>query len=245
MAATEQYDTRLTLSKSYQQLFTTNGTPMDIISISPKRLFYGVVSLGFYYNLKFSIQNNSLNPVRVRVTIQPNEGEKNSVRIVNIPDKIAPGMATAITLELTAEVAGISGFTLQVTQSSDPRIYTKLVEAHVVTPETFKYVKKSLELQKRPIYRANVSVITSIPGMDAMSLATPATTFSEALIMDDEDINDLLDFPMAPNVYWDPFEKCLRIDPQLGTVVILEDGDVDDASAKTIRLRYVLIMIRP
>ena len=236
MATTTQHNTNLTLSKSYQQLFSTTGSPIDIIGISPKRLFYGVVSSGFYYNLKFAVQNNSLNPIRVRMTVHPCDGEKNTVRLVNLPDKIAPGMATSITLELTAETPGIAMFTLQVSQSSDPRIYTRLVEAHVVTPETFKYVKKSLELQKRPIYRANVTMVTSIPGIDAMSLATPATTFSEALIMDDEDISDLLSFPMATNVYWDPFEKCLRIDPQLGAVSIIHDGDLDDAIAKTARL---------
>ncbi len=38
--------------------------------------------------------------------------------------------------------------------------------------------------------------------------------------MDDDEIEDLLSLPMAKNIYWDPFEKCLRIDPLLGKVFL-------------------------
>ncbi len=198
----------------------TNRNMYDgpIITISPDRLFFGVVSSGFYYTLKFTIQNNSLSPIRIRATLHPRDDEKNLLRIINLPDRIAPGMLISITVELTAQVNSISMFDLRIVQNLDASVCTHLIEAHVVSPETFKYVRKSLELQKRPIYRQNVNMVTAIAGMDTSSLATASTTFSEALIMDDEDINDLLMFPMAPNVYWDPFDKKLRIDPRLGGV---------------------------
>jgi hypothetical protein len=196
----------------------TNIYDGPIITIAPERLFFGVVSSGFYYTLKFTVQNNSLSPIRIRATIHPQDDEKNLLRIINLPDRIAPGMLITISVELTAQANSISMFELQIVQNLDSSVYTHLVEAHVVSPETFKYVRKSLELQKRPIYRHNVNMVTSIAGMDTTSLATASTTFSEALIMDDEDINDLLMFPMASNVYWDPFDKMLRIDPRLGGV---------------------------
>jgi hypothetical protein len=190
-----------------------------IITIAPSKLVFGVISSGFFYNLKFTVQNNSLCPIRIRATIESREDERNKLRILNLPDRVAPGMCINITVELTAEIPGISYFDLRIVQNLDTTIFTQLIEAQVVNSETFKYVRKSLELQKRPIYRPNVSMLTSISGMvDATSHGTTATTFSEALIMDDEDINDLLSFPMSSNVFWDPFDKMLRIDPRLGGV---------------------------
>jgi len=188
------------------------------IGISPSRLNYGVVSAGFYYNMKFAVQNNSLHPIRVRITCTPSLQEQNAIRLVYLPDKIAPGINVAMTLELTAEFVGMSTFTLQIVQSADSRVYTRLVEANVISPDTFKYVKKSLQLQKRPIYRKNVTSVGAITGLDTTSVGTPATSFSETLIMDDEDIQDLLDLPMVANTYWDPFDKVLRIDPEVGRV---------------------------
>lgn len=201
-------------------LSNTNGHP--VVGISPQRLFYGVVSAGFYYNLKFSVQNKSLSPIRIRISCTPFEGEKNAIRIVYLPDKIASGMSVQMTLELTAEFVCSSMFTLQVSTSADPRVYSRLVEANVISPETFKYVKKSLTLQKRPVYRANVSSAGPIQNVDGEggSISTPITSFSETLIMDDEDIDDLTSLPMVQNTYWDPFSKMLRIDPEVGRVII-------------------------
>lgn len=194
---------------------------VPVLSISPAVLSFGVVSCGFYYNLKFQVKNHEIVPLRIKVIVAPYEDEKNTIRVVNLPDVIAPGMESQITLELAAEFPGISMFSLKITQNYDTSVYSKYVEANIVTQETFKYVKKSLELQKRPIHRHNVITLSSIQGYsESASINTPATSFSEALIMDDEDLDDLLSYPKASNVYWDPFEKCLRIDPPLGSVSI-------------------------
>lgn len=194
----------------------------DLLSIAPTKLYYGVVSSGFYYNLKFSIKNLSLNPIRIRIGCKNLEESKNSLRLVNLPDKIAPGMIVQVTIELSAEVAGVSMFTVNITQNVNSSVYSKVVEANIVSPETFKYVKKSLQLQKRPIYRQNVTLVSTIPGNDMLSMGTSSTTFSEALIIDDEDLDDMLAYPITTNVYWDPFEKCLRIDPGLSKVIKTE-----------------------
>jgi len=210
-----------------------------IIGISPSRLNFGVVSAGFYYNMKFAVQNNSLHPIRVRITCTPNQEEQNTIRLVYLPDKIAPGISVTMTLELTAEYVGMSVFTLQVVQSADSRVYTRPVEANVISTDTFKYVKKSLQLQKRPIYRKNVTSVGAITGLDTTSVATPTTSFSETLIMDDEDIQDLLDLPMVANTYWDPFDKLLRIDPEVGRVAVDKSITLEESIARTAERRSV------
>ena len=39
--------------------------------------------------------------------------------------------------------------------------------------------------------------------------------------MDDDDIEDLIMTPMVSNVYWDPFNHCLRMDPTLGSYKLI------------------------
>jgi hypothetical protein len=144
-------------------------------------------------------------------------------------------MSVQMTLELTAEFVCSSMFTLQVSTSADPRVYSRLVEANVISPETFKYVKKSLTLQKRPVYRANVSSAGPIQNVDGEggSISTPITSFSETLIMDDEDIDDLTSLPMVQNTYWDPFSKMLRIDPEVGRVMVDKTISVEESIERT------------
>jgi hypothetical protein len=216
---------------------------LPVLSISPSVLTFGVVSSGFYYNLKFEVKNHETTPVRIKVFVNPLEGEKNNIRVVNLPDIIAPGMVAQIIIELMAEWPGISIFNLKIIQNYDETVYSKLIEANIVTQETFKYVKKSLELQKRPIHEHNVTNLSSIVGFynETASIATPATTFSEALIMDDEDLEDLLEYPTCSNVYWDPFEKCLRIDPLLGKVIASQDITLEESQTRTAEARYYLI----
>jgi hypothetical protein len=200
-----------------------NGTSSeyDKASIYPAKLTYGVVSTGFLYNLKISVQNNAKSPMRIRVTCTPIKGEKNTIRLVNLPDIVAPGLATTLYLELTAEFPTSSQFILTVAQNHSSAVYTREIEANVVSTETFRHVKKSLILQKRPIYQPNVKVVANIPFFDTLTDELPnysSATFSEAVLMDDDELDDLCNLPMAHNVYWDPFAKCLRIDPRLGKV---------------------------
>ena len=191
-------------------------------SIFPELLTFGVVAIGFLYSLRFSVQNNTTTPMRMRVKCaSKNPKERNSLRLMELPDIVAPGLVVHLHLELTAEFATASIFEITVSQNHSSETYSKLVRANVVSTETFKHVKKSLQLQKRPIYDLNVRVIANIPEYEMISGELhnhSSATFSEAALLDDEDIDELLSYPMAPNVYWDPFAKCLRIDPTLGRV---------------------------
>ena len=198
----------------------------DLASILPGKLNYGVVSAGFLYNLKFSVQNNTTSPMRMRISCHAIRNGQNIIKLVNLPDIVAPGLAATLYLELTAEFPMTTTYQVSVSQDHSPAIYTKEVEAHVVSIATFKHVKKSLVLQKRPIYQPNVKVVANIPFFDTLAddlhNYSSSATFSEAALMDEDDIEDLLNLPLAHNVYWDPFSKCLRLDPQLGKVLTAE-----------------------
>ncbi len=190
----------------------------DVIGIFPKRLYFGIISNGFIYRLKFAIKNNSLLPLRIRVLCTSPEHEYNPIRLVTFPEKIAPGMSCAMILELTAEHVRNSSFVLKVTQDFNKVVFTRVIEANIVNVETFKHVKKSLQLQKRPIYRKNVEVVGPAPTVEQLSIHSISTSLSENVLMDDEEIEDLLGMPLTKNMYWDPVDKCLRMDPELGKV---------------------------
>lgn len=203
----------------------TNGdsaNEQDKAIIYPERLNYGIVSAGFLYKLKFSVQNNTTTPMRIRVTTSALRGSQNTIRLVSLPDIVAPGLEAVLHLELTAEFPMVSKFLVSVAQNQSSVIYSKEVDANIVSAETFKHVKKSLILQKRPIYEPNVTVFANIPNFDTLTEDllnhSSSATFSEAVLLDDDDIEDLLSLPTAHNVYWDPFSKCLRLDPKLGKV---------------------------
>jgi hypothetical protein len=192
----------------------TEQEETDLAIIYPQRLNFGVVSAGFLYKYKLSVQNNTTTPMRIRVSCTPIKNEQNAIRLMNLPDIVAPGLAAVLYLELTAEFPMSSRFMLTVTQNHSSAVYTKEVEANVVSTETFKHVKKSLILQKRPVYQPNVKVIANIPYFDTLTEELPnysSATFSEAVLMDDDDIDDLLSLPMTHNL-------CLRMDQKLGKV---------------------------
>eukprot|EP01031_Cornospumella_fuschlensis_P025018 gene25018-30220_t len=211
------------------------GTTPPPLSVFPNVLKFGVISSGFFYHLRFQIKNNTLDPMRVKVFCTPAHKERNMIRLVSLPDIAAPGMTVTITLELTTEHAGMSMFHLKVAQNLNDYVCEKDILAHIVTQETFKYVKKSLQIQKRPIHEHNVEAAG--PMIANVSMNTPITSMSEALIMDDEDIDDLLDLPTAPNVFWDPFAKCLRIDPLLGQVIVDPSLSLAECLAQTSEAR--------
>ena len=224
----------------------TEQKNVDKVIIGPAKLNYGVVSAGFLYNYKFTVQNNTKSPMRIRIACSPLKGESNTIRLVHLPNIIAPGLATTLFLELTAEYPMSSRFLLTVTQNHSDEVYTKEIEANVVSTETFKHVKKSLVLQKRPIYQPNVKVVANIPDFDTMGEDlhnySSSATFTEAALLDEDDINDLLSLPMVHNVYWDPFAKCLRLDPKLGKIEVDGSSSLEDNKAKTQARRYLQLL---
>lgn len=74
-------------------------------------------------------------------------------------------------------------------------------------------------------------MIGTTPGFDQFSASAPtlATSNTTLMLMDVDEMEDMTDFPYAPNVYWDPFNKCLRLDPQLGKVYV--GGEINTLEA--------------
>lgn len=208
--------------------------PGDCLSILPKDLDFGVISSGFIYTLKFHVRNNLLAPIRIHVTLTPQEDELNLIRLLHMPDKIAPGMSTLLTLELIADYPTTSMFILNISQSHNKMVFTRVIEALVVNVETFKHVKRSLQLQKRPIYNAMVQQVGSSAAMhESLSLTNNASSSDHLLLMDEDDIEDVTSFPQAPNVYWDPFSKVLRVDPELGRISVGNDWTLEQSKEAT------------
>lgn len=204
------------------------------IRIFPSRLNFGLISQGYVYNLKFSIQNNSQRPITVRIQTESEDGEKNYFRVSNAYEKIAPGVSIPSTLELTAQSPSSSRYTITITSDSTQTQFKRIVEANVITPQTFRYVKKFLELQKKPLHKSNIKSVGKLNTLDRMpSMQSVMTTFTENLLMDDEDIDDLMEFPVAPNCYWDPKDKVMRVDPEAGKVHVSPSITLEEAKLRT------------
>lgn len=154
------------------------------------------------------------------MVVTPKDGELNALRLLNMPERIFPGLSIELCVELTAEYPNNSSFDMKLSQNFNDETCESVVEATVVTVETFKHVKKSLQLQKRPIYRPNVSVAGNCASYFEERSSTTPTTVSE-IVLDDDDIDEMLEYPFAPNVFWDPFSKLLRVDPQLSKVCFM------------------------
>ena len=129
-------------------------------------------------------------------------------------------MVLNMALELTAEAVCTVQFLLNISQDYSNEVFSKVITANIVSVDAFKHVKKVLQLQKRPIYRPNVNPIGPTPGFDQFSASAPtlATSNTTLMLMDVDEMEDMADYPFAPNLYWDPFDKCMRLDPQLSKV---------------------------
>ena len=75
-----------------------------------------------------------------------------------------------------------------------------------------------------------------LASLQSNSMVTSNTTL---MLMDLDDIDDMIDFPRAPNVFWDPFDKMLRVDQKLSKVSVGDDLlTIVDSIKKTNSKRY-------
>lgn len=216
------------------------------LQVSPKFLSYGCICQGFVYHLTISLTNKSVNPTAIRLNCIPlSVDEKNRIKCIFEPKKIAPGMSVSIVLEYHAEIVNSnSSFELIITQGIASGVLKLPVNAYVVPVDIFKDVTKSLQLQKRPIYRNGIKPVRAIIStMDGSTILNQSTTIgsgaitenimSEAL-MDTEDVEELLDMPFVSNVYWDPIKKKLIVDKDLGKVTVSADyNSIEESIMRT------------
>lgn len=215
----------------------------DSVSILPDVLSFGCICQGFVYQLNVTISNKCGRPQYFRVICKSRESEQNIIKSIFTSRSVAPGLSISLILELKAVCAMKSVFELNVVGSDNLSITNKKeVSAFVVPLDVFKHVTKAWRLQKKNIYRHGVKPVSTTQPVEEISLISTgitsshppsiASVISEAL-MDNDDIDDLLELPMQPNLYWDPFEKCIRVDSELGKVLVEPSWSVEDSIGHT------------
>jgi hypothetical protein len=207
--------------------------------VQPAVLSFGCVSAGFVYKLQVAVANKGPRPQMLKVSMVPEEGEKNRMKSNFIPLKIAPGVKQSFSLDLYADEAMSTTFYMVVEQSVNRMTIRVPVKALVVPIDVFRHVAKSLTLQKRPIYRSGVTVMGAV-GMndDSRSVVTGggASVLSEA-IMDEADIEELVDLPLVDGLYFDSHNGHLKFDSKLAEVYVDGDMSMEESVRKTREMR--------
>lgn len=206
------------------------------VLVLPENLTYGCICQGFVYQLKVTILNKGNRPQYFRVFCNPKVDPRSldqktnpAPKIIYEPRSVASGLSISFIIEMRAELAIYTLYELEIVESINRSTITKDISALVVPLDVFKKVSKAAELQDMSLYRNGVRPVSTAVPVEEFSLisgggpdAPPpsiASIISEAL-MDVDDIEELSELPMTPNLYFDPFEKCLKIDEQLGRVRI-------------------------
>ena len=224
-----------------------SNEPKDLFQISPDYLSFGCVCQGFKYEMNVNITNKSLRPMHIRLACIPYNGEKNQLKSNFEPKKVAPGMSINVILEYHADYPTTSNFEIRVARGINEDTITTNVSAYVVPMDIFKNIAKSLQLQKKSLYRNGIKPvgITQTIVLDEKSVLTRSTSsptqggaaatasiLSEAL-MDDDDVDEFLDLPMFKNLYWDPRTKQMFLDKTLGQVEVDGKYTVEDSIRNT------------
>lgn len=226
---------------------TSTYISQESVKCIPDFLSFGCVSQGFILQLPVTLVNKSVQPQIFKIKCVTEEiflssaknngstkyGElvnipstsssefcvNNTISINFIPTKVAPGMSTTFTIHLCAESPGNVNYVLQISQSKEPEIVYKPIRALIVTTDVFRSLRKSLLLQNKNPYVNGVAVVKALPSLmqDDRSVQTGPSVYSEVLL-EDEDIDDVADMPIIGNIVWDPDEKCLKVDAELGKV---------------------------
>lgn len=231
------------------RLLSQSNEPKDLFQITPDYLSFGCVCQGFRYEMNVNITNKSLRPMHIRVACIPYKGEKNQLKSNFEPKKVAPGMSINIVLEYHADYPTTSNFEIKVARGINEGTISKSVSAYVVPMDIFKNIAKSLQLQKKSLYRNGIrpvgttstivldekSVLTRSTSSPTQGFAATASILSEAL-MDDDDIDEFLDLPIFRNIYWDPRIKQMFIDKTLGQVKVDGSMTVEDSLKLTEQL---------
>lgn len=221
----------------------------DVVSVLllPEVLSFGCICQGFVYQLQVTILNKGNRPQYFKIACIPHpDNETNSIRPIYNPRSVAPGLSISFELEIRAELAINSKYELIITEGIKRSSISQVVTALIVPLNVFRHVTKSLELQQKSLYRHGVRpVSTTLPleeislisgGHDANNPPSVASVISEAL-MDGDDIQELLELPMQPNLYWDPFERALKLDFELGQVLVDPSWTMQESEEKTRELR--------
>lgn len=168
------------------------------------------------------------------VSVKPN----NAIRVISITNLIAPGMKTDFIIELTAAVERYSKYTLKILQSDTPDILEYSVRAFVVPPDVYRSFRRTNQVYGKSMAVDGVSVVRNIGAFDDnRSVLSSASSINSYAFVDEEDIEELMDYPILSTTYWDPVAKELKIDNKLTQVYIDPGTSVEGCLQRTRELR--------
>lgn len=188
--------------------------------IYPDPPSFGYVSVGFIYKLKVILTNTSNTIDRFKITIQSDDKNDINTIISNYKiNNIAPGMNIIFYLELRAEICYETTYTIFISKSLSKLTETKVISALIIPQDSFKKIAKSLVLRNQKIYAPGVKCIGQLTGENAgPSIISGAPTIYSENLIDDEELEELMDLPILPETYWNPYSKEICVDSILSQV---------------------------
>lgn len=209
---------------------------MSTVGLVPDPPSFGCVSAGFVYRIRLYLSNLGQELDRYRLSVSTNnDDDPNIVTCDYKLTRLAPGVGVYFNLDLRAVECHQTSYTIVINKESTKISETKIVSALVIPRDVFKKVAKSLMLRNRGIYATGVKCIGQLSGdWSCPSIVSGAPTiYSEALI-DDEELDELVDIPIPPQAYWNPFTRELLIDEQLCQVRTSPNWNVEKSVEETV-----------
>jgi hypothetical protein len=200
------------------------------LRILPEQPNFGIICQGFVYGLSITVFNSGLKPERLRVFCHPAEGSLNHMSCTYEPVRLAPGMSTLIHMKIEAKYCTVSSARLRIVQASTQIEKEWTIKATAVPIEMYQSVTKSLKMQGRPITEERVKALGQLHGLEPGKLTDDGaeTSFSKAF-MDHDEVKEIGDFPFVDCVYYDPWEKKLKVDDEMLSVEVDTKWELNDS----------------
>lgn len=214
--------------------------PVFRLQLSPKNPDFGVICQGFVYGLTVSVKNSGIKPERLRVFCTPAPGSLNQITCTYEPVRLAAGMSTDIQIKIEARHLCVSSTTLRVVQASTQVENSWQVKATVVPIDMYQNVTKGMKMKGQQITADRVKALGQIPGQaeamvaDVASSGAHGNQFSKAF-MDDDEVVEIEMFPFVDCVYYDPWEKKMKVDETMLNVEVDTTWTEEESKARTVK----------
>ncbi len=220
------------------------------LRLSPAIPDFGVLCQGLVYGMTITVFNSGLKPERLRVFCNPIETHGNIMGCTYEPMRLAPGMSTDIQLKIECNNIAKSSCLLRVVQASTQVECSWTIRATVTNVEMYQSVSKSLKLQGRPLTNEKVKALGQISHINKSALASAQqeeevegeglgkqggeaeNVFSKAF-MDREELNEVATMPLVDCMYYDPWDKKLKVCDTMLSVEVDTKWTIDDSKKAT------------
>jgi hypothetical protein len=166
------------------------------------------------------------------------DGASNHARVIALTKLIAPGMKIDFIIELSAAAEKYSKYALKILQSGVADVLEYNVRAFVVPPDVYRSFRRTKQINGKTMAVDGVRVIRAIGMCDeSRSVVSSSSSINSIAFVDEDDMEELMDYPIVSNTYWDPFEKILKVDNKLTQVFIDPGTSVEGCLQRTRELR--------